>query len=69
MGTGGEHHDDVPTTFSSWDDDMGGTGSLSVFGQRSAIYNDIGLVIVVTYNFSDSISLSAGYLATYANKS
>ncbi len=42
MGTGGEHHDYVPTTFSSWDDDNGGTGSLSVFGQRSAIYNYIG---------------------------
>ncbi len=67
MGTGGEHHDYVPTTFSSWDDDNGGTGSLSVFGQRSAIYNFSGAGIGLTHHFNDNISLSAGYLATYAN--
>ena len=67
MGTGGEHHDYVPTTFSSWDDDNGGTGSLSVFGQRSVIYNFEGAGIGLTHHFNDQISLSAGYLASYAN--
>ncbi|MBD2778096.1 iron uptake porin [Iningainema tapete] len=72
MAVGGEHHEYVPTTFSSWDDDNGGTGSLSNFGQRSAIYNmgvgtGTGAGIGLTYKFSDAISLSAGYVGTYAN--
>ncbi|AFY37605.1 cyanobacterial porin [[Leptolyngbya] sp. PCC 7376] len=67
MATGGEHHDYVPSTFSSWDDDNGGTGSLSVFGQRSAIYNFAGSGIGLNYDFNDSINISAGYLATYAS--
>ncbi|MEQ8537428.1 MAG: iron uptake porin [Coleofasciculus sp. D1-CHI-01] len=69
MAEGGEHHDYIPTTFSSWDDDNGGTGSLSVFGQRSGIYNfESGAGLGFTYQLSDAISLSAGYIATYANE-
>ncbi|MDY7013366.1 MAG: iron uptake porin [Cyanobacteriota bacterium] len=68
MAAGGEHHDYVPTTFSSWDDDNGGTGSLSVLGQRSPIYNFSGAGLGLTYNFNDVVSLSAGYLSTYANE-
>jgi len=69
MAAGGEHHDYIPTTFSLWDDDNGGTGSLSVFGQRSGIYNfESGAGLGFTYHLSDAISLSAGYIATYANE-
>ncbi|NEO25657.1 MAG: iron uptake porin [Kamptonema sp. SIO4C4] len=67
MATGGEHREYLPTTFSSWDDGNGGTGSLSVFGQRSDIYNFTGAGLGLTYQFSDAISFSAGYLAPYAN--
>ncbi|WP_017305339.1 iron uptake porin [Spirulina subsalsa] len=67
MGFGGEHHDYVPTTFSFWDDDNGGTGSLSLFGQRSAIYNFEGAGLGFSHHFSDRLSFSAGYLASYAN--
>ncbi|TVQ51470.1 MAG: porin, partial [Spirulina sp. DLM2.Bin59] len=67
MGFGGEHHDYVPTTFSFWDDDNGGTGSLSLFGQRSAIYNFEGAGLGFTHQLSDRLSFSAGYLASYAN--
>ena len=67
MATGGEHREYLPTTFSSWDDGNGGTGSLSVFGQRSDIYNFTGAGLGLTYQFGDAMSLSAGYLAPYAN--
>jgi hypothetical protein len=64
MARGGEHFDYVPTTFSSWDDDNGGTGSLSLFGQRNPIYaigNGAGLGL--NYDLNRNLSLSVGYLA------
>lgn len=71
MAAGGEHFDYVPTTFSSWDDDNGGTGSLSIFGQRSPIYSVMGpgAGVGLTYSFNNNLSLSAGYLASEASSS
>lgn len=69
MAAGGEHFDYVPTTFSSWDDDNGGTGSLSIFAQRSPIYSIMGpgAGVGFTYSFNNQLSFSAGYLASEAS--
>ncbi|MDA0213573.1 MULTISPECIES: iron uptake porin [Desertifilum] len=68
MAIGGEHFDYVPTTFSSWDDDNGGTGSLSVFAQRNPIYSVMGpgSGVGFTYDLTRRLSFSAGYLASEA---
>lgn len=68
FGNLGEHPDYLPTTFSTWADDDGGTGSLSTFAQYSPIYRiGVGAGAGLTYSFSPSVSLSLGYLAAEAN--
>ncbi|HBL13911.1 MAG TPA: porin [Cyanobacteria bacterium UBA11162] len=68
FGNLGEHPDYLPTTFSTWADDDGGTGSLSTFAQYSPIYRiGVGAGAGLNYSFSPSVSLSLGYLAAEAN--
>jgi hypothetical protein len=68
FGNLGEHPDYLPTTFSTWADEDGGTGSLSTFAQYSPIYRiGVGAGAGLNYSFSPSVSLSLGYLAAEAN--
>ncbi|NEQ26257.1 MAG: carbohydrate porin, partial [Microcoleus sp. SIO2G3] len=68
FGNEGEHPDYLPTTFSTWADDDGGTGSISTFAQYSPIYRiGVGAGAGLNYSFSPSVSLSLGYLAAEAN--
>lgn len=71
MGVGAEPHEYVPSTFSFWDDDNGGNGSLSVLGQRNPIYGigvggGVGAGVGLSYAFNNQIELSAGYIGTSA---
>ncbi len=68
VGPTGVAGDDILDTVSVLDGD-GGSGAISAFGTRSAIYvtqGDAGLG--VKYNFKDLVEVAAGYLADPANE-
>ncbi|MFN6561978.1 MAG: iron uptake porin [Nostoc sp. ChiSLP01] len=59
--------DDLTSTVNLFDGD-GAFGALSTFGTRNPIYNQInGAGLGLTYEFSDKLSLSLGYLSGTAN--
>ncbi|MCS6814515.1 MAG: iron uptake porin [Cyanobacteria bacterium] len=56
----------IPTLNPFFEDFDGGQGSLSLFGQRNPIYRIVdgtGAGILFSYDFTDAISLSGGYMA------
>lgn len=56
----------IPTLNPYFEDFDGGQGSLSLFGQRNTIYRILdgtGAGILFSYDFTDAISLSGGYMA------
>ncbi|RCJ21006.1 hypothetical protein A6S26_25230 [Nostoc sp. ATCC 43529] len=59
--------DDLTSTVNIFDGD-GAFGALSTFGTRNPIYNQIGGAgLGLTYEFSEKLSLSLGYLSGTAN--
>jgi len=59
--------DDLTSTVNIFDGD-GAFGALSTFGTRNPIYNQIGGAgLGLTYEFSDKLALSLGYLSGTAN--
>ncbi|WP_445632343.1 SLH domain-containing protein [Nostoc sp. DSM 114161] len=59
--------DDLTSTVNIFDGD-GAFGALSTFGTRNPIYNQInGAGLGLTYEFSEQLSLSLGYLSGTAN--
>ncbi|MEH1949356.1 MAG: iron uptake porin [Nostoc sp.] len=59
--------DDLTSTVNLFDGD-GAFGALSTFGTRNPIYNQInGAGLGVTYEFSEKLALSLGYLSGTAN--
>jgi hypothetical protein len=65
----GEHIDYLPNVFSKFNDEDGGSGSLSAFGQYSPIYRIVshGAGLGLNYELSSGINFSLGYLAPNAN--
>jgi hypothetical protein len=56
----------IPTLNPYFEDYDGGQGSLSLFGQRNPIYrigDGAGAGVLFSYDFTDAISLSGGYMA------
>ncbi len=56
----------IPTLNPYFEDYDGGQGSLSLFGQRNSIYrigDGAGAGVLFSYDFTDAISLSGGYMA------
>ncbi|MEA5579311.1 iron uptake porin [Anabaena sp. UHCC 0451] len=64
----GEHVDYLPNVFSKFNDEDGGSGSLSTFGQYSPIYRIVsnGAGLGLNYELSSGINLTLGYLAPNA---
>ncbi|MDZ8108222.1 MAG: iron uptake porin [Nostoc sp. DedQUE12a] len=59
--------DDITSTVNIFDGD-GAFGALSTFGTRNPIYNQIGGAgLGLTYEFTDKLALSLGYLSGTAN--
>ena len=65
----GEHVDYLPNVFSTFNDEDGGSGSLSTFAQYSPIYRIVsqGAGLGLNYELSPAINLTLGYLAPNAN--
>ncbi|NET01234.1 MAG: iron uptake porin [Sphaerospermopsis sp. SIO1G2] len=65
----GEHVDYLPNVFSTFNDEDGGSGSLSAFGQYSPIYRIVsnGAGLGLNYELSSGIKFSLGYIAPNAN--
>lgn len=65
----GEHVDYLPNVFSTFNDEDGGSGSLSAFGQYSPIYRIVsnGAGLGLNYKLSSGIHFSLGYIAPNAN--
>jgi len=64
----GLHYDYAPTLSPALDAFDGGTGPLSIFAQRNPIYLiGGGSGVGVNYQFTDTFSFSAGYLADNSN--
>jgi Carbohydrate-selective porin, OprB family/S-layer homology domain len=60
----GLHYDYVPTNSGPQESYDGGSGALSMFGQRNPIYSiGGGSGLAVSFDFTKAISLSVGYLA------
>ena len=64
----GEHVDYLPNVFSTFNDEDGGSGSLSTFAQYSPIYRIVsqGAGLGLNYELSSGINLTLGYLAPNA---
>jgi hypothetical protein len=63
----GLHYDYAPTNSGAQEAYDGGTGALSIFGQRNPIYSiGGGAGVGVNFDFSKAISFSVGYLANNA---
>ncbi len=69
FGAGGDHFDYAATLSPYLDDNDGGNGALSRFGQFNPIYRigGSGAGVGVSFRLGESIRLDAGYLANRAN--
>ncbi|MDX2229251.1 MAG: iron uptake porin [Leptolyngbyaceae cyanobacterium bins.349] len=69
FGAGGDHFDYAETLSPYLDDNDGGNGALTRFGQFNPIYRigGSGAGVGVSFRLSEAIRLDAGYLASRAN--